>query len=164
MAGAACVTAAVISLIWAIVPVRTPTASLRDWTTPQAAPVETAGGSPAKPAFDASVFQVRLWNAPVQSESAAASKEEALPPPPNLELIAIITESERLVAALYEVGADQLHMVSRGDHVGRLEIGNVDARGVDLRDGSRTFRLALTPAPAEPGTRLTLGQHDGSQP
>ncbi|MCC6909701.1 MAG: hypothetical protein IT430_17330 [Phycisphaerales bacterium] len=110
------------------------------------------------------MFQVRLWNAPVEPESATAGKDEPPAPPPNLELIAIITESQRLVAALYEVGADQLHMVSTGDHIGRLEIGNVDARGVDLRDGSRTFRLALTPAPAEPGTRLTLGEHDGSQP
>lgn len=164
MAGAACVTVAVVALTWALVPVRTPTASFGDRMTSEAAPVESTGGNPAKPAFDASVFQVRLWNAPVQSDSATASREEAPPPPPNLELIAIITESERLVAALYEVGADQLHMVSTGDHVGRLEIENVDARGVDLRDGSRTFRLALTPAPAEPGTRLTLGQHDGTRP
>lgn len=164
MAGAAGGTVAVVALTWALVSVRPPTASFRDWTTSQAAPVETAGGNPAKLPFDASVFQVRLWNAPVQSEPAAARKEEDLLPPPDLDLIAIITESERLVAALYEVGADQLHMVSRGDHVGRLEVENVDARGVDLRDGSRTFRLALTPAPAEPGTRLTLGQRDGSQP
>lgn len=100
----------------------------------------------------------------MQPESATASKEEDPPPPPNLELIAIITESERLVAALYEVGADRLHMVAAGDRVGRLEIEKVDQRGVDLRDGSRTFRLALTPPPAESGTRLTLGRHQGTQP
>ena len=124
---------------------------------------ESVAAAAPKPALDASVFQVRLWNAPVQPESATASKDEPTAPP-NIELIAIITEPDRLVAALYEVGADRLHMVTTGDRIGRLEIRQVDDRGADLRDGSRTFRLELTPSPVEPGTRLTLGQPEGVQP
>ncbi len=163
LGGTVGIVGAAVALIWALFPVRTPTIEQFDRGALSNRSAESVTAAASKPALDASVFQVRLWNAPVQPESATASKDEPSAPP-DLELIAIITESDRLVAALYEVGADRLHMVTTGDRIGRLEIRQVDARGVDLRDGSRSFRLALMPNPVEPEARLTLGQSEGVQP
>lgn len=118
----------------------------------------------ARPALDASVFEVHLWNAPISESDSAANANEPRPPAPNLELIAIITEGERYLAALYEVGADRLYIVAGGERLGRLDIVGVSADGVDLRDGARTYRLSLSPSPLRPGSRLSLAPAEESRP
>ncbi len=163
LGGSVGIVGAAVALAWALFPVQALTTEQLDRAALSNRSAESVVAAAPRHTLDASSFEVRLWNAPVQPESPTASKDEPSAPP-NLELIAIITETDRLVAALYEVGADRLHMVTTGDRIGRLEIRQVDARGVDLRDGSRSFRLSLTPSPVEPGTRLTLGQSEGVQP
>ncbi len=160
VAGAA---TAALAFLWVAMPIGSSGLTTEDWhgLDRHSAPTPPEANSPAP--FDASVFQVQLWNAPARSFESVAVKPEPVPPP-NLELIAIITESDRLVAALYEIGADRLHLVGAGERIGRLEIVGLDSGGVELRDGSRTFRLEMTQPPPEPGTRLTLGRGDEVQP
>lgn len=152
-----------LAFLWAVMPIGTSGLTTEDWRglDSRSAPTPSTASSPAP--FDASVFQVQLWNAPARSDETLATKPEPVPPP-NLELIAVITESDRLLAALYEIGADRLHIVGAGERIGRLEIVRVDSGGVELRDGARTFRLLITPAPPDRGTRLTLGQGDEVHP
>ncbi len=135
-----------------------------EWSALEGESASTPGAGAPEPPFDASVFQVRLWNAPVESDTALAANREPPPPPPNLELIAIISESQRRLAALYEIGADRLHIAAAGDRIGPLEILKVDSGGVDLRDGSRAFRLTITPPPSGSQTHLTLGERDEVHP
>ncbi len=156
--------AAVLAFVWALVPIHISSPINSEWSTHQGDSASTPGAGTPEPPLDASVFQVRLWNAPVAPDEALAANREPPPPPPNLELIAIITESQRCVAALYEIGADRLHIAAAGDRIGRLEILQVDSGGVDLRDGSRAFRLSITPAPSGSVTHLTLGDPDEEHP
>jgi len=154
----------VVAFVWALAPTRIPDPGNSESSAHKGEQASTPSADHPHPSFDASVFQVRLWNAPVEADQELADKSEPPPPPPNLELIAIITESERRHAALYEVGADRLHVIGAGERIGRLEILQVDAGGVELRDGSRTYRLSISPAPVERGARLTLGTADEVRP
>lgn len=162
--GSAGAVAAGIAFVWAIVPIRIPDAANSEGFAREGESALTPGAAAPEPPFDASVFQVRLWNAPTQSDEALAASREPPAPPPNLELIAIITESQRYLAALYEIGADRLHIAAAGDRIGRLEILQVDSGGVDLRDGSRAFRLSITPPPSGSETHLTLGASEEVHP
>lgn len=162
--GSAGAVAAGIAFVWALAPIRIPDAANSVGFAREGDSASTPGaGNPDRP-FDASVFQVRLWSAPVESDEALAANREPPAPPPNLELIAIITESQRHLAALYEIGADRLHIAAAGDRIGRLEIIQVDSGGVDFRDGSRAFRLSLTPPPSGSETHLTLGASEDVHP
>ncbi len=156
--------AAVLAFVWSLVPIHISDPINLEWSAHEEDSAPTPGAGNPEPPFDASVFQVRLWNAPVEPNATLADKREPPPPPPNLELIAIITESERYVAALYETGADRLHIAAAGDRIGRLEILLVDSGGVDLRDESRAFRLSITPPPSGSVTDLTLGEPDEVHP
>ena len=152
-----------VAFVWALAPTRIPDPANSESSAHEGERASTPSADHPHHSLDASVFQVRLWNAPVEADQELADKPEP-PPPPNLELIAIITESERRLAALYEVGADRLHVIGAGERIGRLEILQVDAGGVELRDGSRTYRLSISPAPVERGARLTLGPADEVRP
>jgi len=154
----------VLAFVWAFVPIHVSESINSQWSTHEGDAASTSGPGAAEPPFDASVFQVRLWNAPVAPDEALAANREPPPPPPNLELIAIITESQRHLAALYEIGADRLHIAAAGDRIGRLEILQVDSGGVELRDGSRAFRLSITPPPSGAETHLTLGEPEEVRP
>lgn len=164
IAGSAGAVAAGIAFVWAIVPIRIPDAANSEGFAREGESASTPGVVAPEPPFDAAVFQVRLWNAPVAPGEALAANSEPPAPPPNLELIAIITESQRYLAALYEIGADRLHIAGAGDRIGRLEILQVDSGGVDLRDGSRSFRLSISPPPSGSETHLTLGASEEVHP
>lgn len=113
--------------------------------------------------LDASAFEVQLWNAPPKPVGATAPRPTPAPPL-NLDLIAIISESNECKAALYERASDRLHVVAPGARIGRLEVLRVDASGVELRDGDRVLRLSLA-READPVTTATgLISSGGDEP
>lgn len=153
----------VISFLWAALPAIGPQLTAVQGDGLAAAEPPTSEPPPARPGLDASAFNVSLWNVPTIAESTPAKEEPPLPAS-NLELIAIICESGRYLAALYEIDADRLHIVGSGERIGRLEVAEVDSRSVNLRDGSKRFRLTISPQPALPQSRLTvLNMEDGKQ-
>lgn len=160
-AGAATVLAA---CTWAIRPLTgladapAPIATL----SPQAPPGPSVDKTPL--AFDASLFQIRLWHAPLAEEPPSEANAQSSPPAPNLELIAIIDERDRYLAAIYDLGADRLHIVADGQQIGRLHVVAISGDGVDLREGSRLFRLALSPSPARHGEVISLRSSEEVRP
>ncbi len=95
--------------------------------------------------IDARAFAARLWNpVPAPSASVPAELEAASKPPPlRLELVGIINDGGTLRAALYDADTDRLHIVSNGDHIGRLTVTLVADSHVELTDGHSTRRLFL---------------------
>lgn len=156
--------AVVVAAVWAFLPNHLPLvpAGLEE----VASAVEdspTSEPSP-RPHLDASAFEVRLWNAPMATDNSIASGDEPPLPTPNLELIAIITQDGQCLAALYDSTGDQLHIAGIGQHIGRLEIIQVDPGGVDLRDGSRNYRLKITPTPASSPREVALAGSEEGEP
>jgi hypothetical protein len=144
--------------LWSLAPIDPPLdlAALHPLAPVSEAQEQSLGS--AKPRLvDASAFQVQLWNPPPEPISAQQAREEPPPtPPPNLELVAIIAEGDGYLAAIYEANRDILHIVGQGQRLERFEIVAVTREAVQLRDGARNLRLALTPAPP-PRRRDRLG-------
>lgn len=107
---------------------------------------------------------MRLWNAPPAPIDEALAATPEPPPPPNLELIAIITQDQRRSAALYDIAADRLHVVGEGERIGSTLILAVTPSEVQLRDGSRTYRLAISPPVVEPATHLSSAEGGEGRP
>lgn len=161
-AGAALLT---LACAWALWPASRPDLD----AFPQDALAESPRtGSPAAPTtspLEPSIFQVRLWNAPpAPIDETLAAASEPPPPPPKLELIAIITQGQRRSAALYDIGADRLHVVVEGERIGSALVLAVTASEVQLRDGARTYRLAISPTPVEPAGRLSSAEGGEARP
>ncbi|MCC6910311.1 MAG: hypothetical protein IT430_20445 [Phycisphaerales bacterium] len=117
-------------------------------------------------AIDLAVFDVNLWHAPEPSPIAAVEAEPPQPPP-NLELIAIVAEGSRYLAALYDATSDRLHIAGAGESIGSLQIIGVDAGGVELRGPSRQFRLTirtLASGPRESIDAMLLARQEQSEP
>lgn len=156
-----------VALVWALRPVSVPTPGRPNGDlVKQEMRLDTEDPQQGERGLDLAVFDVDLWNAPGPSPIAAAEAEPPQPPP-NLQLIAIVTENSRYLAALYDSDSDRLHIAGAGESIGSLEIIAVDAGGVELRGGSTQFRLTISTLASVVGDsvdEVVLARHDGDEP
>lgn len=110
--------------------------ALRKGSNPQAVP-----DGQEKP-LDKRAFAIQLWRTPPKAVETAARSAES-PRPLNLQLIGITNEGGQYHAAVYDVGADRLVIVTSGDRIGQFLITSVSPNSVELSDGQVKQSLAL---------------------
>lgn len=113
-----------------------------------ASPPRDGGIETAEP-LDRTAFAAAIWNPPATPERPAATAEKATPvPPPRLQLIGIVHDTDEngavlLRAALYDPDTDKLHLVASGERVGAVTVASIESGVVSLESAGRTTRLAL---------------------
>jgi len=113
-----------------------------------AAPSRDGGVETIEP-LDRAAFAAAIWNPPAAPEHPAATVERATPvPPPKLQLIGIVHDTDRggavlLRAALYDPDTDKLHLVASGERVGAVTVASIESGVVSLESAGRMSRLAL---------------------
>lgn len=107
--------------------------------------------------LDLSAFQVTLWNAPPppQSEEPQSPPVRTARQPLTMQLIAITTDGDQRIAALFDPATDQLHLVTVGDSIDQLSITVISEIHVELDDGRGPRRLELTSASQSANTGLS---------
>ena len=95
--------------------------------------------------LDTGLFAVKLWNPrPEPAQPEAPSQEpERRPSPPRVQLVAIINEDGQLRAALYDLSAEKLLVLSAGETVQQYEIQQIVVDGVVLSNGQVQHELRI---------------------
>ncbi len=123
-----------------------------------APPPDGSGGETIEP-FDRAAFAAAIWNPPAATKRSSATVETTAPvPPPRLQLIGIVHDTDEigaviLRAALYDPDTDKLHLVASGERVGAVTVVTIEPGVVFLESAGRTSRLALREPPQADGDR-----------
>lgn len=104
--------------------------------------------SPATPTpLSAASFQVPIWQS---GPAPAVAPEPTTQVSPQgrapMELLALesASDEQRARAALYLVNLDTVVLARAGDTIASVTLEGIDADGVRIREGARTYRLDLT--------------------
>lgn len=95
------------------------------------------------PRLDPDAFRTaRLWNPPPEPVQAEKQKE-VIVRRPELELIGIIEEDGRYLAALYDLDQNEMRIVASGDRIEPFQVAAITAEEVRLEDGRHVALLAI---------------------